>query len=215
VVGRLVSALEEEGILDNTIIIFVGDNGPYIKPNIPHMPEEFHQVPVSSAAPLRDGKGTIYEGGTRVPLIVFWPGKVPAGSVSHALHQSTDFFPTFADMLDWELPDNVRFDGISMKPVLEKNKSYRDDIFCHFPHKIPSTSLRVGDWKLIRWWYDHPDVSHRYELFNLAEDEGEANNLTQQESKRVKKLSKRMDVLLRESEAVIPVPNPNYKGEDQ
>jgi arylsulfatase A-like enzyme len=83
VVGRLVEALEQAGVLDRTIIIFTGDNGPYIKPNKEHMPEEFHEVPVSSAYPLRDGKGQIYEGGTRVPLIVIWPGRVEPGSVKN------------------------------------------------------------------------------------------------------------------------------------
>ena len=215
VVGRLVEALDKAGILDNTVIIFVGDNGPYIKPNKPHMPEEFHEVPVSSAAPLRDGKGTIFEGGTRVPLIVVWPGRVKPGSVSHALHQSTDFFPTFADMLGWELPDGLRFDGVSMKPTLEKNKAVRDEIFCHYPRQRPATSLRQGDWKLIRWWCDNPDQTDRYELYNLAEDESESENLASTESRRLKKMIKHMDVLVEETEGLGPIPNPAYDPDAQ
>ncbi len=210
VVGRLVEALEQEDILDNTVIVFVGDNGPYIKPNKPHMPEEFHEVPVSSADPLRDGKGTIYEGGTRVPLIVIWPDKIMPGSVTNALQQSTDFFPTFVDMLEWEVPKGLKFDGVSMKPTLENGKVVRKEIFCHYPHKNPSTSLRQGDWKLIKWWYDNPDQTDRYELYNLAADEGESENLASSEPKRLKKMIKRIDVLVKKTEGMAPIPNPAY-----
>lgn len=215
VVGRLVEALEQAGILENTVIVFAGDNGPYIRSNKQHMPEEFHDVPVSSAYPLRSGKGTIYEGGTRVPLIIVWPGRVEPGSVSNGLQQSTDFFPTFVDMFGWEVPEGVRFDGVSMKPVLEENKAVRDEIFCHFPHNRPSTSLRQGDWKLIRWYYDNPDQSNRYELYNLAEDEGEATNLASSESRLMKKMIQRLDELLDETESLIPIPNPAYNPEKQ
>ncbi len=210
VVGRIVNALDEAGILDNTVIIFAGDNGPYIKSNKQHMPEEFHDIPVSSADPLRDGKGTIYEGGTRVPLIMIWPGKIQPGSASDALQQSTDFFPTFADILGWELPQDLKFDGVSMKPTLEDGTAVRDEIFCHFPHNRPSTSLRKDDWKLIRWYFDNPDQSDRYELYNLAKDEGELNNLYSSELKIANSMIERMDALLEETEALIPIPNPNY-----
>ncbi|SOE23206.1 Arylsulfatase A [Spirosomataceae bacterium TFI 002] len=177
VVGRLVKALDDADILDNTVIVFVGDNGPYINSNAQHMPEEFHEVPVSSADPLRNGKGSIYEGGTRVPLIVIWPGKVQPGSISNDLQQSTDFFPTFADMLGWEMPHELQFDGLSMKPILEDGIAIRNEIFCHYPHNRPSTSLRQGDWKLIKWYHYNPDQSHLYELYNLADDMGETTNL--------------------------------------
>ena len=212
VVGRLVDALDQAGILDNTVIVFVGDNGPYIKSNKQHMPEEFHGVPVSSADPLRDGKGSIYEGGTRVPLIVIWPGKVQPGSVTDALQQSTDFFPTFADMFGWKMPEGLQFDGVSMRPTLEDGAVVRDEIFCHIPHGRPCTSLRQGDWKLIRWWCDNPDQTHRYELFNLTRDKGEAVNLASLEKKRIKKMIQRMDVLIEQTESIIPIPNPDYNS---
>lgn len=215
VVGRLIKALDQASILDNTVIIFVGDNGPYINSNKQHMPEEFHGIPVSSADPLRNGKGSIYEGGTRVPLIVIWPGKVRPGSVSDALQQSTDFFPTFADMLGWEMPQGLQFDGVSMRPTLEDGTAVRDEIFCHYPHNRPSTSLRQGDWKLIKWYCDHPDQSHRYELYNLAEDKGEAMNLFSSESKIAKMMMKRMDVLIQETDGLVPIPNPSYDSNAQ
>ena len=210
-VGRIVASLDKAGILENTIIVFTGDNGTYINKNKEHMPEEFWDVPVSSAFPLREGKGTIYEGGTRVPLIVIWPGKVKPGSKTNALAQSTDFFPTFADMFKWKLPEKLHFDGVSLRPTLEKNNSVRDEIFCHFPSGHPATSLRIGDWKLIRWWCENNDHTDHYELYNLVEDQGEEKDMANAKPDIVKKFATRMDVILKETEAVIPIPNPNYK----
>lgn len=225
VVGRLVAALDQAGVLENTVIVFTSDNGAYINPNSAHMPAEFAQVPVTSALPLRGAKGVIYEAGTRVPLLVIWPGRVAAGSESAALVQSTDFFPTFAAMLGWSLPAGVRFDGVSQQSALEKNQGARQEIFCHFPHgnklqdyegmpaptrPSPASSLRVGDWKLIRFYCDLPDQRDRQELYNLAQDPSEIHDLAAAQPEKVRQLSARLDTLLRETEAVIPVPNPAY-----
>ncbi|MGN6553227.1 MAG: sulfatase/phosphatase domain-containing protein, partial [Verrucomicrobiota bacterium] len=213
------------GVLDNTIIIFNSDNGPYFIPNAQYMPEEFAKVPVTSAQPLRAGKGTIYEAGTRVPLIVIWPGKVKPGTETSALMQSTDFFPTFADMFGWKLPKDLHFDGVSLRPVFEKNEPVRNELFCHFPHAeapgafelmpaptpaTPASSVRVGDWKLIRFYCDNADRSDRYELYNLAADPGERHNLAAQQPERVQQLAVRLDEFLNDAAAVIPKPNPKY-----
>jgi len=226
VVGRLVAALDKAGVLEKTIIVFTSDNGPYFIPNRQYMPAEFAQVPVTSAQPLRAGKGTIYEAGTRVPLVIIWPGKVKPGSESRALVQSTDFFPTFADLLGWKLPAEVRFDGVSLRPVLESNVSVRDEIFCHFPHgqsrgeyermpaptpATPASSVRQGDWKLIRFYCDNADQTDRHELYNLADDPGERHDQASAQGDRVKHLAARLDSLLRDTSAVIPQPNPAYK----
>ena len=228
VVGRLVTALEKAAVLENTVIIFTSDNGPFFHPNNVHMPEEFHEVPVSSAQPLRAGKGTIYEAGTRVPLLVVWPGKVRPGSVSQALVQSTDFFPTLADLLGWTLPATVRFDGVSQRLAFEKNQAVRREIFCHFPHgnsakdyegmaaptsAAPASSVRVGDWKLIRFYCDNADQTDRHELFNLADDPGETRDVAAAHPDRVKQLAARLNVILRETSAVIPSPNPAYSAD--
>ncbi len=225
VVGRLVAALDQAGVLDNTIIVFTSDNGPYFIPNKEHMPAEFQSVPVTSAQPLRAGKGTIYEAGTRVPLLIVWPGKVKPTSESDALVQSTDFFPTFADMFDWKLPSELKFDGVSQRPVLETNTRVRTELFCHFPHAqasgkyeqmpaptptSPASYIRSGDWKLIRFYCDNHDQSDRYELYNLATDPGERNNLAASQPARVKELAARLDTYLRDTAAVIPKPNPAY-----
>ncbi len=224
-VGRLVAALDRAGVLDNTVIVFCSDNGPYFIPNAQFMPAEFAKVPVTSAQPLRAGKGTIYEAGTRVPLIVIWPGRVKPGAQTSALAQSTDLFPTFADMLGWKLPADVHFDGVSLRPVLERNEKVRDEIFCHFPHPeahdeyemmpaitpaTPASSVRQGDWKLIRFYCDNPDQSERYELYNLVDDPGERHDLAAAQPDQVKQLASRLDAFLKETEAVVPRPNPAY-----
>lgn len=213
VVGRLVAALDKAGILQKTIIVLTGDNGTFIAKNKEHMPKEFWDVPVSSAWPLREGKASIYEGGTRVPLIVIWPGKVKSGTTSDAFFQSTDFFPTFADIFGWKLPATVKFDGVSQRSSLVKNKKVRKEIFCHFPHgDKPSTSLRQGDWKLIRFYCDNADQTNRYELYNLAKDQGEENDRAASQPDLVKKIVKNMDAYLKVTSAVIPIPNPGYKS---
>lgn len=225
VVGRLVAALQQAGVLDNTIIIFTSDNGPYFIPNQEHMPAEFHTVPVSNAQPLRAGKGTIYEAGTRVPLIVVWPGKVTPGSVNDGLMQSIDFFPTLADGLGWKLPAQVRFDGVSQRRSWEQKQSVRGEIFCHFPHgqargeyegmpaptpASPASSVQIGDWKLIRFYGDNADRTDRHELYDLKNDPGERQDLAPLQSARVSELAKRLDALLTETSAVIPKANPAY-----
>jgi len=174
---------------------------------------------------LRAGKGTIYEAGTRVPLIVIWPGKVKPGVETSALFQSTDFFPTFVDMLGWKLPEGVQFDGVSQRAVWEKNVAVRDEIFCHFPHPeahgeyemmpaitpaTPASSVRQGNWKLIRFYCDQADQTDRYELYNLADDPGERHDLAPAQPGRVKQLAARLDSFLKTTEAVVPKPNPAY-----
>ncbi len=225
VVGRLVAALDKAGVLERTIIVFTSDNGPFFVPNAGHMPPEFRTVPVTSAQPLRAGKGTIYEAGTRVPLLVVWPGTVQPGIETSARVQSTDFFPTFADLLGWKLPTDVRFDGVSLRSVFESNTPVRDEIFCHFPHAqvadkyesmpaqtpiSPASSVRQGDWKLIRLYCDNADRTDRYELYNLADDPGERQNLAAAQPARVTQLVTRLNQLLEGTAAVVPKPNPAF-----
>jgi arylsulfatase A-like enzyme len=224
-VGRIVAALEQAGVLERTVIVLTSDNGPYFIPNREHMPAEFHTVPVTNAQPLRAGKGTIYEAGTRVPLIVVWPGRVKPGTTTDALFQSTDFFPTLADLLGWSLPAETRFDGRSQRAVFEGKRPVRDEIFCHFPHSqargdyegmpaptpaAPASSLRVGDWKLIRFYCDGPGRTDRHELYNLAADPGERHDLAALQPARVAELARRLDRHLADTAAVIPVPNPAF-----
>jgi len=224
-VGDLVGALKAAGVLENTVIIFTSDNGPFYVSSQDRMPAEFHQVPVTSAYPLRAGKETIYEGGVRVPLVIKWPGVTRAGSQSDALVQSVDFFPTLAERLGLKLPTGLEFDGVSFAGVLEGKSSSRDEVFSHSPHErasrsyermaVPTpaaaaSSLRMGAWKLVRLYGDGPDRANRDELYNLKDDPGETRDLAAARPEKVRELSARLDHYLQDTAAVIPRKNPSY-----
>ena len=210
-VGRLVKTLDELKLSDNTIIVFFSDNG-----GVCFADQYGNQV--TSNAPLRGGKATIYEGGTREDCIVVWPGVVKPGSKSDAvILQSVDFHPTLLDMLGMTPRSRPRFDGVSFARTLRgKGAPDRDAMFCFFPHSIPRTDavpsvyVRKGDWKLIRLFHQGDDGSHVYELYNLKDDIGETRNLAAEKPERVKELDRLIDGFLKDTEAVLPKPNPRY-----
>lgn len=221
-VGRLVAALEAAGVLERTVIIFTSDNGPFAHAHpAPVMTAEFQDVPTTSALPLRGVKGTIYEGGIRVPLIVIWPGLTRPGAETGALALSTDYFPTFADLLGLKVPAGVSFDGVSLRPALAGGAGSRKDIFCHFPHPqsawtvdkvpAPASSLRSGDWKLIRLFGANAGAD-RLELYHLRDDPGETRNLAAEKPEVLHELSAGLGGLLRDTRAVIPASNPGFEA---
>ncbi len=209
-VGKLVATLDELGLSDHTLIIFLSDNGGV------HF-AEVEGAAVTSNTPLRAGKATTYEGGTRVPCAVIWPRVVQPGSKSDAIIQSIDFYPTLLEMTGLKPQEGQRFDGISIVPALRGQPLGRDTIFCHFPHDpavsdaTPSTYVRKGDWKLIRFYCDNDDQTDRFELYNLKDDPGETNNLAANMPDRVKELNALIEGFLKESGAIVPAPNPAYK----
>ena len=208
--GTLLSVIDEAGIADDTIIVFFSDNGGMV-----------HRlnagVPVTSNAPLRSGKSSIYEGGVREPMIVAWPPLVEPGSRSDAIVQSIDFYPTLLELAGIPAREGQSFDGVSIVPALRGEPLERDAIFLHIPQYTPatlhrpSTSVRRGDWKLIRFYCDGPDQQDRHELYNLAEDIGETTDLAGQEPDVVSELSALIDRFLSDTEAVVPTPNPQYR----
>ncbi len=215
-VGRLTGALDELGLAEQTIVIFFSDNG-----GVTHIREVegVPGVPVTSNLPLRGGKATLYEGGTREPLVVAWPGVTPPGSRSDEIVCSIDFYPTFLDMLGLQGKQpkaGQPFDGISFVPALEGRPLERDAIFCYFPHytpatgNVPGTYVRRGGWKLIRFFADNADQTDRHELYHLDQDIGETNDLAAQRPDKVAELSALIDGFLRETGAVVPTPNPRY-----
>lgn len=230
-VGTLMNALDEAGVRENTVIIFLSDNGPFVAAHpAPVMAEGFTDIPPTSVLPLRGGKNTLYEGGIRVPQIIIWPGVTEPGSVTDELAFSNDFFPTFVEMFGWQDPRFPDFDGVSLRSVLEGTGSVRDEIFCHFPHRqdtrsyeqmtwpqspAPAASLRKGDWKIIRFFADGEDGAHRFELYNLQEDLGEINDLAAVELERGAELNALLDARLAETDAVIPRQNPAYGTQSQ
>ena len=209
-VGVLVATIDELGIADDTVIVFFSDNGGMV-----HLIAD--GVVVTSNAPLRSGKSSIYEGGVREPLIVVWPGEAEPDSKSDAVVQSVDFYPTLLEMAGLTATVDQQFDGVSIVPALRGQPLEREAIFCHHPHYTPatahrpSTSVRQGDWKLIRFYYDGPAQTDRYELYNLRDDIGETRDLAGENVAKVDELRRLIDGFLADTDAVIPAPNPQYE----
>ena len=209
-VGTLVGTIDELGIADDTVIVFFSDNGGII--------HRFDGgVAVTSNAPLRSGKSSIYEGGVREPLVFVWPGKVKPGSRSDAIVQSIDFYPTLLEVTGTPGRPDTEFDGISFAPALRGERLDREAIFTHIPNysaatlQRPATSVRKGDWKLIRFHCDGPGQTDRFELYNLREDIGEKNDLAESEPERLTDLNALIDGFLSDTEAVVPTANPRYQ----
>jgi arylsulfatase A-like enzyme len=167
-VGRVLDKIKEKGIDDNTIVIFFSDNGGL---------NTSEGTPTSNA-PLKYGKGWLYEGGIREPAIIKWPGETKPGTVSDEVITSMDFYPTILDMIGLPLRPDLHIDGKSIVPLLKgKKEKIHDATYFHYPHKSnqkgsPSSAIREGDYKLIVFLNDN-----RLELYNLKDDIGETNNL--------------------------------------
>jgi len=172
-VGRVLEALDRYGIADNTIVIFTSDNGG-------NMYDTADETTATNNDPLRSGKGNNYEGGVRIPLIVRWPGVTAPGSVNHSVVSTVDHYPALLEMSGLPLRPEDHIDGVSYVPALRGKPFDRGPTICdwshHIPHthNLPNTSIRIGEWKLLRFWFDNADGSDRYELYNLAGDIGEA-----------------------------------------
>jgi arylsulfatase A-like enzyme len=199
-VGQLLKALDESGRASRTIVVFFSDNG-----GLRYQGTRLQ--PITNNAPLRAGKGHLYEGGIREPLIIRWPGVARAGSVIHAPVSSIDFFPTFSEAAG-VAPGPV--DGVSLRPLLERRSFAERPLFWHYPHYSdqggkPAGAVRLGDWKLIEFYEDS-----RLELFHLASDPGERRNLVRREAARAKKLQETLADWRRSVDARMPAPNPGY-----
>jgi arylsulfatase A-like enzyme len=207
--GRLLDKLDELKIADKTIIIFTSDNGG-------NMYDEVEETTPTNNYPLRGGKGTIYEGGTRVPCIVVWPDVVRPGTKCSEVISSIDFYPTMLEMAGIEKKKDHQTDGESIVPLLKgTGKLKREAIFCHTPNykrdtAPPSTYVRKGDWKLIRFYGEGPNRSYAFELYNLRDDIGETKNLADKMPEKVRELDALITVHLKDTGAIIPFPNPRY-----
>lgn len=206
-VGTLLDVLDREGLTDNTIVVFTSDNGGIDFVNV-------NDIQVTSNAPLRAGKASIYEGGTREPLIVSWPGHVAPGSRNEkAIVSTVDFYPTFKELCGLSTPEGQHFDGVSIAPALQGKKLPRDTIYCHFPHNTPATGqnaatyVRKGPWKLVRTYGFGPDGGDRHELYNLRKDPGEQNDLSAARKDKTEALAALMDAFLKDTGAVVPKAN--------
>ena len=196
--GRLLDVLDELGLSENTLVIYTSDNGPwnqdkYTKRKKGHPPGS---VFWGEAGPLRNGKGSCYEAGYRVPCIVRWPGKVPAGRTSDAIFATIDFMPTFANLCGFEVPDDRRIDGIDQTDLLlGKREKGRDHFYFN------NAGVRQGKWKYLKpnahfHGYAVDDSREKVdELYDLEADLGERNNLASKHPEKVEELKKLMSAI--------------------
>lgn len=197
--GKLLKALADAGVADNTIVFFSSDNGPEW-----FAYEREDAVGHWSSEPLRGVKQDIYEGGHRVPFILKWPGVIPAGSVSHALVSQIDLMATLAEIVDVELPDDQAIDSFNLMPILRGDK---EDVRTMHVHntKADYYAIRQGDWVLINcetgynrqreqeaaWNKKHGyvrDDGLPVELYNLSEDISQRHNLAEAHPERVSEM---------------------------
>ena len=220
-IGRLLQAVDEAGIADNTIIVFYSDNGGYAYPPKKTEPEGYADIPATSNLPLRSGKASLYEGGTREPFLFAWPGKAKAGATSDILFQSVDFYPTLLSLAGLKPRAGLQLDGHDQSKALLGGDAPRDRVFCHFPHGnatqasemdgfYAGTYVRKGEWKLIRFYARNDDGSDDLELYDLKNDLGERRNLAKEKPELVKELNGLITDFLKDTEAVIPKLNPNF-----
>ncbi|MHC4328829.1 MAG: sulfatase [Planctomycetota bacterium] len=193
-IGRIIKELDKLELTEHTLVIFTSDNGGY--------------GGVSDCRPLRASKGYLYEGGIRVPLIVRWPGVVRPGITCRTPVISTDFYPTLLEAAGLRSKAGKTFDGESIVPTLKQTGPLkRKAIFFHYPNYAWHRSnrlggaIREGDYKLIKW-YDDGLV----ELYNLADDLGEQNDLSEKMPEKASDLKRKLEAWLAESGAAMPKP---------
>lgn len=217
-VGKLLDALEERGLLDNTMVVFTSDNG------------GIHNF--SSQVPLRGEKGSYYEGGIRVPLVIHWPGHIAPGTRSSIPVTNLDFFPTFLEIAGVPLPEGHPLDGDTLVPLLKGTGTLaaNRELVWHFPIYLqdypgdsdsgqrdllfrtrPGSIIRVGAWKLHEYFEDGG-----LELYHLNADPGERRNLAELRPEKTDELHQRLKNWRERLNAPIPTePNPQYDANDE
>ncbi len=192
--GRLLDIIDKLGLRENTIVFFTSDNGSWN--NMQDVLRKKHngQVAWGSSGPLREGKGSTYEGGVRVPCIVRWPDHVPSGRVSNAIFSTLDFMPTFARLAGCNIPDDRIIDGVDQTDLLlgKSIEGERNDFYYFCKNELHG--VRKGKWKLmlpdrkIFRGYVKDRGTKEIELYNLESDIGEKNNLAEQHPEIVSEL---------------------------
>jgi arylsulfatase A-like enzyme len=200
-VGRVLDKLKELGLEKNTIVVFFSDNGGLATSE---------GLPTTNA-PLRAGKGWIFEGGIREPLIIKYPPAIKKGSETNAPVISNDFFPTLLQLSGLPLMPQQHMDGISLVPLFQSKKIEREALYWHYPHYgnqggAPASAIRYGEWKLIEQF-----ESNTFGLYDLAKDPGEKNNLIDKEPSIAKKLKTLLVDWRTNQKVSMPMVNEQYK----
>ncbi|MCA9061799.1 MAG: sulfatase [Planctomycetaceae bacterium] len=192
--GRLLDEIDRLGLRDSTLVIFTSDNGPWWNAADFLGPRHNGQIAWGSSGPLREGKGSTYEGGLRVPCIVRWPGKVPAGRTSDAIFATIDFLPTFAALTGFQAPSDRLIDGVSQVELLTgRSEAGARDNYAYFCQG-ELHALRKGPWKLFRadrrkfYGYVDDKGSQKVELYHLTSDPGESRNVAEEHPEIVQQL---------------------------
>ena len=200
-VGRVLKQLDELKLSERTIVVFTSDNGGLCVREGPNTPPTIN-------APLREGKGYLYEGGLRVPLLVTWPGVTRPGSTSSAPVCSIDLFPTLLEACG--IKPETKVDGVGLVPLLRGERLQRDALYWHYPHYSnqggrPGAALRSGDWKLIEFYEDG-----RRELYDLRKDMRESHNCIEEQAEKTKELADKLTAWREEVGARKMKSNPDY-----
>ena len=224
-IGRILVKLKELGLEDNTIVIFFADNGGMSAANFGNparvvSPNKLNVAFATSNLPLRGGKGWLYEGGIREPLIVKWPQQGKKGIVCDVPVTSVDFYSSILEMAGIK-PNTQKhiIDGLSIAPLVKDDKKKQTNlekraIFWHFPHysnhgmQSPGGAVRSGDYKLLDYL-----ENNTVQLFNLAKDPGEQNDLANIEPEKVKELKELLSKWRKDVKADMMSPNPDYQPE--
>lgn len=199
-VGRVMTALEESGLTDDTIVIFTSDNGGVSSGD----------AYATSNLPLRGGKGRQWEGGIREPYYIRYPAKIAAGSTCDTPVTGADFYPTILELCGLPGMPEQHVDGVSLVPLIEGGSIDQRPLYWHYPHYDnqggePSSLIRVGDWKLIHYYEDG-----RNELYNLSVDPSEESDLSLTHPVRTKQMAEQLMDWLRSVDAKFPEPDPRY-----
>ena len=201
-VGKVLDKLHELGLEEKTVVFLMSDNGGLST-------SEGHPT---SNLPLRAGKGWLYEGGIREPMIVRWPGVTEPGRVCDGTVVSTDFYPTMLEMAGLPLRPALHLDGVSRVPLLRDGSAIATrPIYWHYPHYgnqggTPGSALRLGSLKLIRFYQDE-----RRELYDVIKDPGEKRDLADEFPQKADELNRRLEDWLKEIAAGTPSPNPAFR----
>ncbi len=203
-VGRILEKLKELNLAENTVVLFTSDNGGL---SVREVPAFAKHTPPTDNGMLRDGKGYVYEGGIREPLIVRWPKIIKKNQIDSTPVIGQDFYNTFMEMAG--IKERTQ-DGISLLPLFKGDSQKERGLLWHLPHYSPqrgkpSTAYREGDWKIIHFYEEDS-----YELYNLKKDISESNDLSAFSTEKLEVLKGNMRKMLLDLNAKFPEPNPNY-----